>query len=611
MKNKINFDGVLSFFILAACIWTDYVVFTATSLPTAWRYIIIAVVTIITLLLFVLTFKRMPNWGKWIRRIFTILFIIIFVFSSVNLDKFRIFTTKVTDVKDENLESISVVVKADSKINDLEDLSKKTVFYQNGTDEENAKFVMNELKDEVKNVKFDSENNYFTLAQLLLDGDIDALIISNPYIRSIEDGLEGFEAGIKIVKTYQRPVDRLDKEHTGAELDLTQDVFTVMISGMDETGDPNTNSRSDVNMLLIVNPKINHVEMISFPRDSYVPNPALGNMSDKLTHTGNDGVENTMNAIEQVVGFDINFFVKINFTSVVEMVDALGGVTVDVPVAFCEQNSERSFAEEDLQCLEVGEQHVDGEEALAFARHRKSEGVGDIGRTHAQQKVIMAMIEKVLTPSGATKVPELLDIIPKYVVTNISNEQLNNFISYELENMAPWTTSSMTLENGYNTELATASMGSTPLSCYLLNRIDLETVWQKYYIMNNPVSFKDFTFNLNDLNPTGIPKFTPNSNLVLYGDDLSAYLGNTTSDNNNNDDAPEEDKATDNSEAVPPVVDDPQPGTDTDEGNNSNGNNSNGNGSNGDSTNTNPTPDTGTDTQPTPDDGSTTTPVNP
>lgn len=601
MKNKINFDGILSFFILAACIWADYVVFTATSLPTAWRYIIIAIVTIITLLLFVLTFKRMPNWGKWIRRVFTLLFIIIFVFSSVNLDKFRIFTTRVTDVKDENLESISVVVKADSKINDLEDLSKKTIFYQNGTDEENAKYVMDELKNDVKNVSFESENNYFTLAQLLLDGEIDALIISNPYIRSIEDGLEGFEAGIKIVKTYQRPVDRLDKDHTGADLDLTQDVFTVMVSGMDETGDPNVNSRSDVNMLLIVNPKINHVEMISFPRDSYVPNPALGNISDKLTHTGNDGVENTMNAIEQVVGFDINFFVKVNFTSVVEMVDALGGVTVDVPVAFCEQNSERSFAEEDLQCLEVGEQHVDGEEALAFARHRKSEGVGDIGRTHAQQKVIMAMIQKVLTPSGATKVPELLDIIPKYVVTNISNEQLNNFISYELENMAPWTTSSMTLENGYNATLITASMGSTPLSCYVLSRSDLETVWQKYYIMNNPVSFKDFTFNLNDLNPSGIPKYTPSSNLVLYGDDLSAYLGSDTSDDG--DTTPVEDEPNDNTETLPPVDEEPQPGTDTDGENNS---------GSGDGSNTDPNPDTGTDVvPPTPDGGdSSTAPVN-
>lgn len=527
MKNKINFDGILSFFILAAGVWADYIVFTAATLPASWRYIIMAILSIITLLMIALAFKRMPNWAKWIRRIFTVLFIVIFAFSSVNLDKFRIFTNRITDVKDENTESISLIVKADSKIDKISDLKNKTVYYQNGTDESNATFVVKKITKEVKNVEFQSENNYFTLAQMLLDGDIEALIISDSYIRSIEDGMEGFEAGIKRVKTYQRKVNKMDKKHTGAGLDLTQDVFTVMVSGMDDTGDPNANSRSDVNMLLIINPKINHIEMISFPRDSYVPNPALNNGNDKLTHTGNDGVENTMTAIEQVVGFEINFYVKVNFTSVVEMVDALGGITVDVPVAFCEQNSERSFERDDLQCLNVGEQEVNGEQALAFARHRKSDGVGDIGRTHAQQKVIMGMIEKILTRSGATKVPELLDIVPKYVVTNISNEQLNDFISYELENMAPWTTSSMTLENGYSAMLTTASMGSTALSCYVLSEYDLEKVWQIYYIMNHPTTFKDFTFDLNNLTPEGIPAYAPNANLVLAGDDLSAYVGTT------------------------------------------------------------------------------------
>lgn len=604
MKNKINFDGIISFFILVAGIWADYVVFTATAIPSAWRYIIIAIVTIITLLMFVLTFKRMPNWARWFRRIFTLLFIVIFVFSSVNLDKFRIFTNRVTDVKDENTELISIVVKADSKIDSINDLKKKTVYYQSGTDESNAEYAKDELSKEVKNVKFETENNYFALAQLLLDGDIDAMIISNSYIRSIEDGLEGFEASIKTIATYERKVDKIKKEHTGEGLDLTKDVFTIMVSGIDVTGDPNTNSRSDVNMLLIVNPNINHVEMISFPRDSYVPNPVLGYINDKLTHTGNDGVENTMTAIEEVLGFEINFYVKVNFTSVVEMVDALGGVEVDVPVAFCEQNSERSFEEGDLQCLEVGKQHVNGEQALAFARHRKTESVGDIGRTHAQQKVIMGMIEKVLTPAGATKVPELLDIVPKYVVTSISNEQLNDFISYELENIAPWTISSMTLENGYSTMLATASMGNTPLSCFVLGREDLETVWQKYYMMNNPTTFKDFTFNLNNLAPDGVPEFVPNSNIVLSDDDLSAYMG----DPSTGEETPEDEEIPEEEEQpVLPPIDDSQAGMEGDE--NTNGqdpntgtdgnidNNTGGNtGEGGDSNTTPPTTDPNTPT---------------
>lgn len=525
MKNKINFDGILSFFILAATIYADYIIFLAKTLPINWRYISIAIVTLIGLLLLALSFKKMKKTGTWIRRIMTILFIFLFAFTSINLDKVRNFTNRVTDVQDENIEKISVVVKADSKFDALSDLKNKTIYYQDGTDKSNAEFVMKKVESDVSKVKFKSENNYFSLAQQLMDGKIDAMIITNSYIQSVEDGLEGFEGSIRSLKTYERNVSKTEKKHTGADLDLTQDVFTVLISGMDETGSPNHNSRSDVNMLLMVNPKTNHIEMVSFPRDSFVPNPALGNASDKLTHTGNDGVENTMLAIEQVVGFDINFYVKVNFTSVVEFVDALGGIEVDVPIAFCEQDSERSFAEADLQCLEKGLQKVDGEEALAFARHRKTEGVGDIGRTHAQQKVIMGMLKKALTPSGATKVPVLLDIVPKYVVTNISDEQLNHFISYELENMKPWTTSQMTLENGYNANLITASMGGTPLSCYVLSPFDLEVVWQKYWLLNNPSTFKDFKFNLNNLNPENMPEMPKNANLVLYGDDLSKYLG--------------------------------------------------------------------------------------
>lgn len=554
MKQKINIDGILSFFILAATLYTDYIVYQANSLPFQWRIIAMVILSLIGLLLLAIGFKRFEKKGRIIRRIFTLLFILLFAFASINLDKVRIFTGKVTDVQDENTETISVIVKADSKIKNIEDLKKKTVYYQDGTDQSNGLFVKEKLAKEVNTIKFESENNYFTLASLLMNNEIDAMIITNSYIRSVEDGMEGFEAGIKTLKTYQRKVTKLEKEHTGVSLDLTQDTFTVLISGMDDTGDPNYNSRSDVNMVLLVNPKTNHIDMISFPRDSFVPNPALGNGNDKLTHCGNDGVENTMTAIEQVLGFEINFYVKVNFTSVVEMVDALGGITVNVPYAFCEQNSERSFAEEDLQCLEIGEQKLNGEQALAFARHRKSDGVGDIGRTHAQQKVIMAMIEKILTPSGASKVPELLDIVPKYVVTNVSDEQLNNFISYELENLSPWTMTSMTLENGSTGMLTTASMGNTPLSCYLLNQTDLETVWKKYWMMKNPTSFNEFSFDLNNLSPADMPNYSPSTSIVFYGNDISQYLGNevveepitedkptqSTDDNKETNDIPEE-----------------------------------------------------------------------
>lgn len=499
MKSKIKLDGILAFLLLAVTIWADYVIY-GTKILFKYKISICIMISIIALLMLVLTFKKMKKTALWIRRAFMVIFIILFtVANTLYFAKYDSFVKNVTKEVDKNVEKISVIVPADSSISSIEDLKGKKVGYQDATDKDNAKYVKKQLNKNVKKIKYAAENNYLTLSQQLLNKDIDALIISNSFIVTLTENDESFPTKIKYVETYNRKVKKTEKEHSGANLDLTKDVFTVLVSGMDETGTPDHNGRCDVVMLLLVNPNTNHIDMISFPRDSYIPNPALGGGNDKLTHTGNNGVENTMLALENVIGFDINFYVKVNFSTVVEMVDAIGGVTVDVPVAFTEQNSQRSFAPEDLISLNAGVQTVNGEEALAFARHRKTASVGDIGRTKAQQQVIAAMIKKVLTPEGALKVPSLLDIAGQYVVTNVSEEQLNDFVNYQLENLQSWSYSQMTLENGYSSMLTTASMGNVPLSCYVLASSDLDKVYQKYQMMLNPISFNEFSFDLNDL----------------------------------------------------------------------------------------------------------------
>lgn len=524
MRKKISIDGVLSFFMIAAFGYAAYILFNARSIPFNWRLISIALCTILTLLCFILTFKKMPSWAIWTRRVICVLLALSLGLGGFYLGKIGIFTSTVTDVKKEAGVKVSLVVKSDNKVKDILDLEGLTVGIENANDKENANFVKKQLEKDVDDITFISEENYLTLGQSLLDEDIDALIISDNFIPTIEEWQEGFTSQTKTIKTYTRSVINKVTSSTGNGLDLNKDCFTVLISGTDETGDPSHNSRSDVIMLVIVNPVTKQVQMVSFPRDSYIPNPALGYGYDKLTHTGNDGVENTMTAIENVVGFDIDFYVKVNFTSVVKIVDALGGIEVDSPLAFCEQDSERNF--ENLQCLEKGVQKVDGEKALAFARHRKSDGVGDIGRTHAQQKVLTAMINKALTAEGIAKIPDILDILPDYLVTNISEAQLENFISYQLENMGSWTINQLTLENGYSALLTTASMGSTPLDCYLLNRTDVKKLSALYYAIYNPSPLKDFAFDLNDLTYDET-KAKYNSEIIYTDSDYSAHLGNT------------------------------------------------------------------------------------
>lgn len=532
MKSKIKVDGVIAFILLATMLWADFVVYKTVAIPFKYRITAMAIITILSMLMLALTFKKLKRVGLWVRRVFSILLIVLLIIvNTLYLGKVGSMLKNATKQLDKNIEKISIVVKQDSKINELSDLKGKTIGYQDSTDKDNGLYVKKQIDKKVDKVTYESENNYFTLSEQLLNDEIDALIITNSFIASLgekdenaaEEGAD-FEGKIKYIETYKREVKRIDRLHSGSDLDLTSEVFTVLVSGMDETGKPDHNGRCDVVMLLLVNPNTNHLEMISFPRDSYIPNPALNDGYDKLTHTGNHGVENTMEALENIVGFDINFYVKVNFSTVVEMVDALGGVTVDVPVAFTEQNSERSFAEGDLISLDAGVQEVNGEEALAFARHRKSAGVGDIGRTKAQQQVIGAMIKKVLTSEGALAVPNLMDIAGEYVNTNISEDQINDFVNDQLSDIQPWTFSQMTLENGASAMLTTASMGNTPLSCYVLNSYDLDKVYEKYQMMKNPISFSNFSFDLNNLEMDGeYASKRPNVDIVDTNSDLSPY----------------------------------------------------------------------------------------
>ena len=537
MKKKITIDGILSFFVVAAAIWTDYSLFTSGSIPMKWRICAIAFISVLALLMVVLTIKKLPDWGIWTRRVVSVLLVFALGLGSFYISKVNSFTSGITDVQDAS-ETISVVVLNDSEIEEITNLKGKTVGMNTLADKTNSEYVKNLIDKDVKKVNYKEDNNYVDLANALLSSEIDALIITNSYINSasIEEVVPGFSAQVRIVQSWDRINSNKDALAGNSDLDLTSEPFTVLISGMDDTGSPNHNSRSDVNMLVMINPQTRMIQMVSFPRDAYIPNPALGYGNDKLTHTGNHGIENVVAALENVIGFDIDFYAKVNFTSLLEIVDALGGVTVDVPYSFTEQNSMREL---DTIHIEAGEQVLNGEEALAFARHRYTEGVGDVGRTKAQQMVLSAIIKKTLV--SPTKIPGLLDIMPNYMVTNVTNKQLQNFVSYQLENMGNWTMLSFTLENGYNASLSTASMGSIPLSCNVLSRADIYSLWEKYEAIYNPQNLNEFKFDLNDLTKyVPVASLQSGSNVVFSDQDLSAFYGTTTSNSDSEDTKEEE-----------------------------------------------------------------------
>ncbi len=541
MKKKISIDHILVCIYLLITIWTNYSIYNLKLIPLNYRLVAIAFLSILFLLCLTLHFKKFNKLITYLRRGFIIVMSIALIsVTTLYINRTSEATKKITQVHDTNTMEILVLTHKDSTLSEVADLEGVQVGYQDGIDIENAQFAMDSINEDVNDVQYVSGNNYIELAQNLLNNEIDALIISEPYLNSLEDTLPEFYQQTKEIYSVEKEIEAVQSEDT-SNIDLTKDVFTVLLSASDNKASTTSNSLSDVNMILIVNPAINHVEIVSFPRDSFIPNLALGGANDKLTHTGAYGIENTKESIENVVGFDIDFYVKVNFSSVIEIVDTLGGVDVDVQYAFSEQNSERSYAPEDLITLQAGLQTLDGEQALAYSRHRSSAGVGDIGRTKAQQQIIEAIITKAVSIDGATRIPELLSILPNYITTNISESQINEFVSYELEKLLPWTTGSSTLENGYSDSLVTASMGNTLLSCYILNEYDVMNLYNLYYLFKNPATFNTFQFDISNLSIES--DYQTNYNIVYAGSDYSSYqIGDDSlvSQESDTEDIPEE-----------------------------------------------------------------------
>ena len=556
-KSK-TFD--LALIIILTLLYIGSVIFLLRldSIPFKWRVSLIAIYTLIYLIFLAFNFKKLKDKKLLARRIAMVLFCIIYGYTALYSFKGSDMVVQITKTNKEKFYSVLLVTQVDSKIESIEDLSGKKIGIQTGLDADNAEFAQKELNNEVKNAKYVDGESYLALTHQLTNKEIDALIISTSYLNAIEDENHGYKETIKTIETFKRPVITNTKQ--GTSMELYSKPFVVFVSGVDTSDKIEASARSDVNMILMVNPLTNHVEMVSFPRDSYVPNLALGGGLDKLTHLSNNGVENSLASLESIIGFNIDFYVQVNFTSVVEIVDAIGGVKVDVDVEFTEQNSERSFAEGDLIHLQPGWQKLNGEEALAFSRNRHDRIDGDVGRTRAQQDVIIAMVHQLLTPEGALRAPQLLDIIPKYVETNASYDQISNFINYELDHIAPWTFGTTTLESGTFASLTNASMGNMLASTYLLSLGDLELLYNKYQTVMNPSTFHNFSFDLNNLY-ADLDEYERPTNVttLFYGEDTSPYSNGYVSGEEELDSDIEEEEEEEESEVVDPETEEEDP----------------------------------------------------
>lgn len=322
--------------------------------------------------------------------------------------------------------STSLVVMKDTKFKNDKDFVVGMI-----SDESNIEgnVLANKLIDKKKLDKIDIKYYDDNLEMLndLYNGSIKGILISSNYVLSYQ-GYENYvniKTDTKVVYTYREKMKNQDIK-LGSNKSLTEP-FTILLLGVDSEVDgldQNTVFNGDTMMLITFNPKTLNTTIFSIPRDTYVPISCNGKRSNKINSSAIGGATCVINTIQDLIDIDIDYYVKINFKGVVDLVEALKGIEVDVPVDFCEQDSNRMYENE--ICLSKGLQTLNGEQALALSRHRHSLPLGDFQRVQHQQLVVEAMAKKVKTIRSVNMFYDVLNAVSKNIETNVSTDEMLN-----------------------------------------------------------------------------------------------------------------------------------------------------------------------------------------
>ncbi len=260
---------------------------------------------------------------------------------------------------------------------------------------------------------YDSETDE---ADALLAGSERFIVVSDPKSDELKE-IENFSKTTKVIGHYKEKVDI----QTGNKK-VSKETFTVLLTGTDTRSDAiDSNSRSDSIMVAKVDPKTGTAAIVSIPRDGYVMSSCTGSY-DKITHSSLNGMNCLIDDVESLLDIEIDYYMKVNFFTVIDAIDAVGGVDIDVESDFCGQDEYDNL---NAYCFTTGETHMSGSEALSYARERHSFSDGDYARARHQQQVISAFLQSLIS-SGPLAINNLLDVASSSARTNLTASQLTD-----------------------------------------------------------------------------------------------------------------------------------------------------------------------------------------
>ena len=401
-------------------------------LPSKYLIPLLIVYVIITILFGLFAWKN--KFKNWIKIVSNIIFVIFIVISSFGLYYLNSTLTLLDDIKDKDYQLVDyyILVLKDSNFEKIDELNNRTLGIYELTDETYDK-ALKKLNKKIS-AKTNPYDSYLSEADALIKKEVDSIFISAVNYSMLNENIENFEQDTKILDTISIKIESNVKVK---DADVTKESFNIYISGNDIYGNIASVSRSDVNIIATVNPNTNTILLTSIPRDFYVQLHGTNGYRDKLTHSGVYGIDMSVTTIEDLLDIDINYYMRVNFTSLMKLVDAIGGVDVESDYTFKAVSGER---------FTKGNNHLNGKQALAFARERKAFKDGDRQRGKNQQKVLTAILNKTLSSSTLiTKYTDILDSLGGSFQTNMPTTKIYNLVNMQLDKMPSWNIESISL----------------------------------------------------------------------------------------------------------------------------------------------------------------------
>ncbi|HFU4217319.1 TPA: LCP family protein [Streptococcus suis] len=470
MKNQSGRRKSSRLKIVNYALWFLYIVVLTLSLYMMYRYDILDfrylnhILAGVSIGILVLTAWLI--WRKKARVFTTILLVLSLLVASLGaygMNEVVRFSNRLNSNSTFSEYEMSVVVPADSDITDISQLS--TVTAPADYDQENVTALLDDVT-KMKSVQLSTTptSSYLTAYQSMMNGETQAMVFNGVFTNILESDDPDFSNKVRKLYTFKvtKQVETTVEQASG-------DSFNIYISGIDTYGPISSVSRSDVNIIMTVHRATHKILLTTTPRDSYVAIADGGqNQYDKLTHAGIYGVNASVHTLENLYGIDISNYIRLNFTSFLQLIDLVGGIDVVNDQEFTSLHGNYHFP--------VGVVHMNADQALGFVRERYSLANGDNDRGKNQEKVIAAIIKKLSSPDNLSNYQEILAGLEGSIQTDLSLETIMSLVNTQLESGTQFSVTSQALTGTGRNDLTSYAMPSSQLYMMEINQDSLAQV---------------------------------------------------------------------------------------------------------------------------------------